>query len=187
MLNYFVILFFLFTTVAFSQTPQMSTVIQDSAINAFLQAIGPVSGTGQYQSNPYTWDVTNPRLVLQPGKGVFVADVQLKSGIFNYGTQAKGDVDIQYSPSRNQIIVRVTKATFEVAVTLFGNKIHISDVDITKYYKQDFLFPGPQMPTSKVQISLPNGKKKTLLISLTNTKMSILESQVLLTSDLMFK
>jgi hypothetical protein len=130
--------------------------------------------------------VQNARIDLKPDKAFFTADAKVKAGPAAYGSVATGAVEIKYNQETNRISVKVLKASFEVYTSVFGKKIHIADVDISKYYRPEFEFAGPQPVQPSVDVDLPGGAKKTVYISMAQQNLKIQQDQLLVTSNLKF-
>lgn len=173
-----------------AQTPDATVIVHQNTLNGFLNAIGPVSGSDQFNvggaKGTYTWSVKDARIELQPDKAVFIADATVKAGPAGYGSVATGEVEIKYNQSTNRISIKVLRASFEVYTTVFKKKIHIADVDVAKYYRPEFEFAGPQPAQPSVDVDLPGGAKKTVYISTASQNMKIEQSQIVVTSNLKF-
>ena len=179
-----------FFTISISQTPDATVIVHQNTLNGFLNAVGPMSGTDKYSvlgaKGDYTWTVQNAKIDLLPNQARFSADANVKVGPLGYGSVATGDVEITYNKETNRISVKVLKASFEVYTKVFGKKIHISDVDLSRFYKPEFEFAGPQPIQSSVAVTLPNNTTKTVYISTMNQSMKIEQSQIVVTSNLKF-
>lgn len=153
-------------------------VISDSVLNRFMEAIGPISRTEKFSvskiSGEYTWTVINPRVSITPDKVRFQADAGIKVISFNYNTTAVGDVEVKYDPASNKISVKVLKAALQIYFNLFGKRINITEVDISKFYRMEFEFAGPKPLQSSVDITLPDGSVRT--VSVTSTAQMALEN-----------
>ena len=175
---------------AVAQTPDATVIVHQNTLNGFLTAVGPISGSDQFNvagaKGTYTWSVKNAHIELKPDKATFTADADVKAGPAGYGSAATGTVEIKYNQETNRISVKVLKASFEVHTTVFGKKIHIADVDISKYYRPEFEFAGPQPVQPSVDVDLPGGAKKTVYISMAAQNMKIEQSQIVVTSNLNF-
>ncbi|HVN49193.1 MAG TPA: hypothetical protein VMU30_10295 [Bacteroidota bacterium] len=170
--------------------PDAVVIVNQSTLNGFFDAIGPVSGTEPYNvlgmHGDYTWTVEHAHIDLKPDQALFMADAHIKIGGFSYGSTAKGDVEVKYHPETNRISVKVLKATFEVALSIFGKKIHIADVDVSKFYRPEFEFAGPQPVQAKVEVALPGDKKKMVYITPFGQLMKVEKERIVVTSQLKF-
>jgi len=139
---------FMFVHPSNAQGPDAVVIVRQSTLNGFFDAVGPVSGKAPYNvlgmKGEYTGTVKNARIQLKPNAADFTADASVKVGPFEYGSVANGDVEIKYHQETNRISVKVLKASFEVYTKFFGKKIHLGDVDISKFYRPEFEFVGPQ-------------------------------------------
>jgi hypothetical protein len=173
-----------------AQTPDATVIVNQNTLNGFLNAIGPVSGSDQFNvggaKGTYTWSVKDARIELKPDKAVFIADASVKAGPAGYGSVATGDVEITYNQATNRIRIKVLKASFEVYTTVFKKKVHLADIDIAKYYRPEFEFAGPQPTEPSVNVDLPGGAKKIVYISTAGQNMKIEQNQIVVTSNLKF-
>lgn len=174
----------------FSQAPDAVVIIRQSTLDGFLNAVGPMTGKEHFNvfgvKGEYTWTLSNARIELMPDKARFVADANVKAGLFSYNSVAGGDVEVKYHRESNRISVKVLKAEFEVYTKIFGKKIHITNIDAAKYYKPEFEFAGPQPIQPSVNISLPDGTSKTIYIMPVSQDLKIDREQIMVTSELRF-
>ena len=181
---------FIVTSSLFSQGPNATVIVRQSTLNGFLDAVGPVSGKGQYNTlgmkGEYTWTVKNARIDLKPDKAAFTGDASIKVGPFTYGSVANGDVEIKYHQETNRISAKVLTASFEVYTKIFGKKIHITDVDLSKYYRPEFEFAGPQPVQPSVLVTLPGDQSKTVYITPVAQNLKVEQNQIIVTSNLKF-
>jgi len=75
---------------------------------------------------------------------------------------------------------------FEVYTKIFGKKIHITDVDASKFYRPEFEFAGPTPIQPSVEIALPNGGKKTIYIKPKSQNLKLEPDQIVVSSNLEF-
>ena len=178
------------SSTAVAQGPDATVIVRQSTLNGFLDAVGPVSGRGNYNAagmkGEYTWTVKNARIDLKPDKASFIADASVKVGPLAYGSVANGEVEIKYHQPTNRISVKVLTASFEVYTKVFGKKIHITDVDISKYYRPEFEFAGPQPVQPSVLVNLPGDQSKTVYITPVGQILKVEQSQIIVTSNLKF-
>jgi hypothetical protein len=179
-----------FALPAFGQVPDATVVIHEHTLNSFFAAIGPISGKAPYEilgaHGEYTWTLRNPRIELQPGHARFIADADVRVGIFSYGSAAIGDVDIQYHPESNRISVKVRHAILEIYTKIFGKKIHITDIDVARFYKPEFEFAGPQPIQATVPVTLPDGSSKIIYIQMVRQNLDLEKERIVVTSQLLF-
>ncbi|MGD1045916.1 MAG: hypothetical protein ABR936_11415 [Bacteroidota bacterium] len=181
---------FCFSTASPAQPPDASVIIYQNTLNSFFNAIGPVSGKGQYNilgtSGDYTWTLRNARIELLPNQARFIADANIHIGPLSYGSEASGNVEVLFHPESNRISVKILQATFEVYFKIFGKKIHITDIDVAKYYKPEFEFSGPQPIQASVDVALPDGSKKTIFIKPVAQNLAIEKERIVVNSKLAF-
>jgi hypothetical protein len=181
---------FIFVHPSNAQGPDAVVIVRQSTLNGFLTAVGPVSGKAPYDvlgiKGEYTWIVKNARIELKPNAAGFTADASVNVGVFSYGSVANGDVEIKYHQETNRISVKVLKASFEVYTKFFGKKIHLGDVDISKFYRPEFEFAGPQPVQPSVLVALPGDQSKTVYITPFNQNLRVEQDQIVVTSNLKF-
>ena len=169
--------------------PDAQVLISQNMLNKFFKAMGAVSGTNSSGSGfskvDYKWVVKNPSIVIKKDKASFTADVQIQSNLMNYNTPANGEVDISYDPDKNLIFMKLKNAYFDIYFELFGKRIKITEVDITRFYKAEFKFSGPKMAQTDFDLDLPSGKKK-LYINAVNRKMALEPEAIVVTTDFVF-
>ena len=173
-----------------AQAPDATVIVRQSTLNGFLDAVGPVSGKAPYNvlgmKGEYTWTVKNAHIQLMANKAAFAADASVKVGPFAYGSVANGDVEITYVQPTNRISVKVLKASFEVYMKVFGKKVHLGDVDVSKFYRPEFEFAGPQPVQPSVLVTLPGDQTKTVYITPVGQNMRIEPEQIVVVSNLRF-
>jgi len=168
-----------------SNTPDVSISIYESHINKLLAAIGPISGKGKASMiGDYTWEARNPRIELQQGSAQFVADTTVRSGFINYSPQTKGQVAISYDADKNKIKVKVVKASFELYFELFGSRTHLTDIDISSFYQQEFEFDGPSVE-SEVQVAVSDTQKKKLRLKLDTPTLQVEPKRIVLNAGIL--
>ena len=181
---------FMFVHPSNAQGPDAVVIVRQSTLNGFFDAVGPVSGKAPYNvlgmKGEYTWTVKNARIQLKPNAAGFTADASVKVGPFEYGSVANGDVEIKYHQETNRISVKVLKASFEVYTKFFGKKMHLGDVDISRFYRPEFEFAGPQPVQPSVLVALPGDQSKTVYITPFNQNLRVEQDQIVVTSNLKF-
>ncbi len=185
-----IVLLLAFHAVSVAQRSDAAVVVYQSTLNGFLAAVGPVSGTDDFNvlgmKGKYRWTVKNPRIEIKPDHAQLIGDADVKVGPIAYGTMVTGDVAVNYNQQSNRISVKVLRASFEIYTKIFGKKMHITDVDISKYYRPEFEFAGPQPMQPSVTVNLPNGATKTIFITPVNQNLKLEENRIVVTSDLQF-
>jgi len=188
-------LFILTTLLSFqggspAQPPDATVVIHQNTLNSFFNAIGPISGKDQYNvlgmHGDYIWTLRNARIELRPNQARFIADAEIHIGPLSYGSEASGNVEVLFHPESNRISVKVLQATFEVYIKIFGQKIHITNIDAARYYKPEFEFSGPQPIQASVDVALPDGSKKTIFIKPVAENLAIEQERIVVSSKLAF-
>lgn len=162
-----------------------TVVIHQQMLSKFLESIGDVSGVQRSGGVDYEWKVKNPKIIILKDKAEFKADVQLKTTLLNYVTPAYGDVEIVYDPTPNLILVKVKNAFFDLYIDLFGKRMKLGEINLSRFYKAEFKFSGPKIVQTEIDLALPNGHKK-MLINATNRKLSLEPEKIMVTTDFIF-
>jgi hypothetical protein len=170
--------------------PDATVAIHERTLNNFLAAVGPVSGRDKFDvagsKSEYAWSVRNPRIRITADKAEFIADASVKVGPVNYRSDAKGTVEVKYNTAVNRISVKVLKADFEVYTKIFKKKVHIATVDVSKFYRPEFEFAGPQPVQESVPVEMPDGSVKTVFIGTKDQVMYLEEGRIVVASSLVF-
>ena len=142
--------------------------IHEESINKIIDAIGPVTGSNQYDAFltniNYTWTLENSHIQIRPDSSQFICDVQVQAGIIHYKTQVHGDVKISYDTQLNQIQIKVVRAIFELYTKVFGKKVHIKNIDLAENFSQPFIFEGPRSLNTNFDFTLPDGTLKKVYV-----------------------
>ena len=190
-----VALTFLTISLCFSQdtnpaTKNISVSIDQSMLNNFFNAIGEVKGKGSTKvigkKVKYNWKVKNPRITIEPGAAIFKADVQIKSGKIKSTPKATSKLDISYVKEKNLIKIKTKKIKVDLKLNLFGKKVKLATIDLSKYYNPTFEFPGPTLNQKSIEIDKPDGSKKTLNIGMENQNLVVENGKITVYSDVKF-
>ena len=190
-----VVLAFLTISLCFSQNTNpagqsISVSIDQSMLNNFFNAIGEVKGKGSTKvlgkKVKYNWKVKNPRITIEPGAAIFKADVQIKSGKIKSTPKATSKLDISYVKEKNLIKIKTKKIKVDLKLNLFGKKVKLATIDLSKYYNPTFEFPGPTLNQKSIEIDKPDGSKKTLNIGMENQNLVVENGKITVYSDVKF-
>ena len=189
------VLTYLTISLSFSQdtnpaTQSISVSIDQSMLNSFFNAIGEVKGKGSTKvigkKVKYNWKVKNPRITIEPGAAIFKADVQIKSGKIKSTPKATSKLDISYVKEKNLIKIKTKKIKVDLKLNLFGKKVKLATIDLSKYYNPSFEFPGPTLNQKSIEIGKPDGSKKTLNIGMENQNLVVENGKITVYSDVKF-
>ena len=189
------VLTFLTISLCFSQNTNpagqsISVSIDQSMLNNFFNAIGEVKGKGSTKvlgkKVKYNWKVKNPRITIEPGAAIFKADVQIKSGKIKSTPKATSKLDISYVKEKNLIKIKTKKIKVDLKLNLFGKKVKLATIDLSKYYNPTFEFPGPTLNQKSIEIDKPDGSKKTLNIGMENQNLVVENGKITVYSDIKF-
>ena len=168
----------------------ISVSIDQSMLNNFFNAIGEVKGKGSTKvlgkKVKYNWKVKNPRITIEPGAAIFKADVQIKSGKIKSTPKATSKLDISYVKEKNLIKIKTKKIKVDLKLNLFGKKVKLATIDLSKYYNPTFEFPGPTLNQKSIEIDKPDGSKKTLNIGMENQNLVVENGKITVYSDVKF-
>ena len=189
------VLTYLIISLSFSQdtnpaSQSISVSIDQSMLNSFFNAIGEVKGKGSTKvigkKVKYNWKVKNPRINIEPGAAIFKADVQIKSGKIKSTPKATSKLDISYVKEKNLIKIKTKKIKVDLKLNLFGKKVKLATIDLSKYYNPTFEFPGPTLNQKSIEIDKPDGSKKTLNIGMENQNLVVENGKITVYSDVKF-
>ena len=168
----------------------ISVSIDQSMLNNFFNAIGEVKGKGSTKvlgkKVKYNWKVKNPRITIEPGAAIFKADVQIKSGKIKSTPKATSKLDISYVKEKNLIKIKTKKIKVDLKLNLFGKKVKLATIDLSKYYNPTFEFPGPTLNQKSIEIDKPDGSKKTINIGMKNQNLVVENGKITVYSDVKF-
>lgn len=179
-----------FHSAAQSVPNDLKVQLHEESINKIFQAIGNISGSADYEvmlfKGKYNWTMMNPHIDLKPGKGDFITDVRVEAGLIDYTSRVTGNVDIWYDIKTNMINVKVTRAIFEIYTKIFGQKIHIKDIDLAEYLTDPIMFEGPMTLNTDMSFTMPDGKTKKIYIWPSRCELRVLEKAVEVVCELEF-
>ena len=190
-----VVFFMLAMSLCFSQEispagKSVSVSIDQSMLNNFFNAIGEVEGKGSTKvlgkKVRYNWKVKNPRIAIEPGAAIFEADVQIKSGKIKSTPKTTSKLDISYLKEKNLIKIKTKKIKVDLKLKLFGKKVKLATIDLSKYYNPTFEFPGPTLNQKSIKIDKPDGSQKTLKIGMENQNLVVENGKITVYSDVKF-
>lgn len=145
-----------------------SFTLHEETVNKVLAAIGEISGTNDYEvmffKGKYHWKVINPQIKIRPDSSQFICDAVVNVGPFNYKTKVDGDVKISYDKQKDKIVIKISRAIFELYTVIFDKKVHIKDIHLEEYFKEPFLFDGPKSYGTSMEVNLPDTAKKKIYI-----------------------
>ena len=190
-----IILIIIASTVCFSQDAitdgqHVSVSINESMLNNFFQSIGDISGQGSTKvlgkEVKYNWKVIDPKVVIEPGSATFKANVQIKSGKIKSTPKATSKLDISYVKEENLIKIKTKIIKVDLMLKLFGGNAKLATLDLSKYYKPTFEFPGPTLNQKNIEIEKPDGTKKVLNINTDNHNLVLEQGKITVFSDIIF-
>lgn len=168
----------------------MKVVVHEETLNKLFAAIGEINGASDYKllffSGKYYWTVKNPKMELKPGIADYIADVQVRTGMFSYSSQIIGDVAITYNLDSNLIEVKVTRAVFAIYTKILGRKFHVKDVDIARYYKEPFTFEGPATMETNMEFTLPDNSVKRITAKPSSCDVIVENDQIVVPCEIEF-
>lgn len=169
-------------------------IIHEKLLNKFLAGVGVITGRGQQtvgkgfleKTIDYQWWVRQARVEIEPGNALFMGKAQVKTDHFSYNPDVEGKVKITYDSQANKVFMEIEEAKLELYIKLFGKKIHITNVDIARFYGPKFDFAGPLPAQGQAKVKLPDGTTKTLWIVPENDTLELVKDQIIVSSDIRF-
>lgn len=135
--------------------------LHESVLNTVIGAIAPISGKGEFSSplwsGPYKWKLKNPTLTVRPDGLGLVADTDVDLNGLPYTTVTKGKATVKLNTKTKKLELQITQASFALQLTVFGNKIHLTDIDISGVVNQTFTLDVPTF-NQTVQIPATDGR-----------------------------
>jgi hypothetical protein len=121
--------------------------LHENVLNTVVGALAPLSGEGDFQSplgsGRYTWTLKNPKLTVKADGLNFLADTHVIMNGIPYTTVSKGQAKVNLNEKNKKIELQITHASFALQFVVFGNKIHLTDIDISSMVNQKFALDTP--------------------------------------------
>lgn len=166
-----------------------TVIVNQSTLNLFLAAIGPVTGSDSYNvsglKGKYTWTIENAKIEIEKDAARFTGDATINAGGTSYKSQAVGAVEVKYEKETNKIFVKILEAKIDIAVKAFGKKVKITEVDVAQYYRPEFQFAGPQPIQSTIELKMPDGSVRVVNIT-SDPAMRLEKEMIIVSSQLTF-
>jgi hypothetical protein len=143
--------------------------LHERVLNTVISVLAPINGEGDFNSplggGHYTWVLKNPRLTVQNDGLSFIANTRVSLNGVTYDTTSKGRATTRINDKTKKIELQIEKASFALQLSIFGNKIHLTDVDISSMVNQKFAL---DTPTFNQVVQVPaEGARPTKNISMT--------------------
>lgn len=174
---HFTLLFFVVRNGVAQRYNDFAVSLHEDAINKVFVAIGEIKGSSDYEvmliKGKYYWTIINPKINLKPDSSDFTCDAKVEVGPFNYKTQVVGNVKITYDAKKNEIIIKITRAIFEIYTMVFDKKIHIKDIHLEEKFTEPFIFEGPKTLATDMEFTMPDSTKKKIYVQPTDCEMMV--------------
>lgn len=172
------LMFVFLTSSLFSQKyNDFAVSLHEEAINKVFAAVGEIKGSSDYEvmliKGKYHWKIINPKINLKPDSSDFTCDAKVEVGPFNYSTQVVGNVKVSYDAKKNEIIIKISRAIFELYTVIFDKKIHIKDIHLEDHFKEPFVFEGPKTLATDMEFTMPDSTKKKIYVQPTDCEMRV--------------
>jgi len=150
------------------QAQDVEIRLHERVLNTVVSVLAPISGEGDFNSplgnGHYTWTLRNPKLSVQADGLTFLADTAVSISGVNYDTVTKGRASVRINEKNRKIDLQINQASFALKLTVFGNKIHITDIDVSSVVNQKFTL---DTPTFNQTVQIPaEGKRPTKNLSM---------------------
>ncbi len=157
------------------QAQDVEIRLHERVLNTVVSVLAPMSGEGDFNSplgsGHYTWTLTNPRLTVKNDGLAFIADTRVSLNGVNYDTTSKGRANTRINDKTKKIELQIEQASFALQLTVFGNKIHLGDIDISSMVNQKFAL---DTPTFNQVVQVPaEGARPTKNMSMTTGQPTI--------------
>jgi hypothetical protein len=165
--------------------PMVTMTIRQDAINQFWAAVGPLKGPLTVNGSNCTWTVDNPRMTISAEGVDFFGDTGVQCGAIRYPSSLSGKASVTYDDTQNIMSVKITRVILETHMDLFGQKIHLADLDLASLYgKYNFKIAAPQLSPYTVSVAMPDGTNRILTIRQKPLTLLLEDERILLGSDL---
>ncbi|NBV83892.1 hypothetical protein EBR57_07220 [bacterium] len=130
--------------------------LHETVLNTVIQVLAPMKGEGDFDGpfgkRHYTWILKNPRLSVQPEGLAFIADTSVNVAGIPYDTTAKGRASAKINDKTGKIDIKVAQASFGLEFNVFGNRIHVTDIDVSGAVGKPFTV---DVPTINQIVTIP--------------------------------
>lgn len=165
-----------------------AVTLHEEAINKVFMAVGEIKGSSDYEvlliKGKYHWKILNPKINLKPDSSDFTCDAKVEVGPFNYSTEVVGNVKIFYDSKKNEIIIKITRAIFELYTVIFDKKIHIKDIHLEDHFKEPFVFEGPKTLATDMEFTMSDSTKKKIYVQPTDCEMRVKFQEICTTCEI---
>jgi len=165
-----------------------AVTLHEEAINKVFTALGEIKGSSDYEvmliKGKYYWKIINPKINLKPDSSDFTCDAKVEVGLFNYSTEVVGNVKISYDSKKNEIIIKITRAIFELYTVIFDKKIHIKDIHLEDHFKEPFVFEGPKTLATDMEFTMADSTKKKIYVQPTDCEMRVKLKEICTTCEI---
>ena len=120
------------------------------------------------------------------GKTIKNLQNQIKSVKIKSTPKTTSKLDISYLKEKNLIKIKTKKIKVDLKLKLFGKKVKLATIDLSKYYNPTFEFPGPTLNQKSIKIDKPDGSQKTLKIGMENQNLVVENGKISVYSDVKF-
>jgi len=182
------ILLFILTIFSLNLCAQdISLTISETTINKLFDAIGTISGEGEYKAAlQTTWELNQTRIELLNDSAIFMTKAKVKTHLGEYDDDIIGKVSITYNEKTNLISITVIDAQFEVAVDIGKLRLVLKRIQLADYFKTPFQFNGPASLTNQLSFQMPNGDIKKVDLKPDNLKMKVVQDKIIVTTNMKF-
>lgn len=165
---FFIALTFTFFSQNRKELNDFSFTLHEETVNKVLAAIGEINGTSDYEvmfvKGKYHWKIINPVIHIRPDSSQFDCDALVDVGPFSYKTKVVGDVKITYNEKTDKIVIKITRAIFELYTVILDKKFHIKDIHLEDHFKEPFMFDGPKSYDTSMDVPVNDSVTKKLYI-----------------------
>ena len=151
-------------------------------------AVGEIKGSSEYEvmliKGKYHWKILNPKINLKPDSSDFTCDAKVEVGPFNYSTEVVGNVKVSYDAKKNEIVIKISRAIFELYTVIFDKKIHIKDIHLEDHFKEPFIFEGPKTLATDMEFTMPDSTKKKIYVQPSDCEMRVKLHEICTTCEI---
>jgi hypothetical protein len=169
----------------------VQVVLHEDVVNKVMKAVGDISDTAEYKvmffTGKYKWTIVNPKIELKAnGKAEYTCEALVDAGFIFYRTDVVGDAEVTYDKEKNIINVQIKHAMFEIYTRILGTKMHITNIDLARYYTDPFTFEGPMTLVTSIPFTMPDNSIRTIYAVPQECTLEVQEDKIVVNCEVEF-
>ena len=164
----------------------ISLSLHENLINDFFANMGEIKSSGKSGPLKYNWSLLNPRIDIEEDTILFISKIRLGVGDMKTHKDVQGWISAHYDQEINKVKLKIEEAKVILDIDLFGKNYTITELDIAHYFTDSFNLNGPKPMSEFVEFSLPNGEKRQINVSTSNSNLVIVKDAIQVQTSLEF-